>query len=338
MTRRVLVGAVVTVAVVATGAVGLFDASARSASLRTPSPVATQRSTAASASGTPLDPTYFASGSCLAYPPTSGDRHATVFLDAGHGGIDPGAVGTDLAGRTIEESQLTLPVELDAMALLRAQGFRVVVSRTTDSTVLRLAPVDRSGPYLSAQGVHDEVAARDVCANDARAQALVGIYYDSGASPSNAGSIAAYDAARPFAAANQRLATLVQSGVLAAMNAHGWGIPDDGVSPDAQLGSLSGSPSDGGVTALAASYGHLLLLGPPMAGFFSTPSTMPGTVDEPLYVTDPFEGSIAESAAGQAAVAEGIATAVEQFLAPAPPAAPAHPSLRPLLPGAGAGH
>lgn len=332
------IGAVVTVAIVATGAVGLFDASARSASLRTPSPVTTRRSTSANASGTPLDPTYFAPGSCLAYPPTSGDRHTTVFLDAGHGGIDPGAVGTDLAGRTIEESQLTLPVELDAMALLRAHGFRVVVSRTTDSTVLRLAPVDRSGPYLSAQGVHDEVVARDVCANDAGAGALVGIYYDSGASPSNAGSIAAYDTARPFAAANQRLATYVQSDVLAAMNAQGWGIPDDGVSPDSGLGSLSGDPSQGGVSALAAHYGHLLLLGPPSAGFLATPSTMPGTIVEPLYVTDPFEGSIAEGAAGQAAIAGGIAAAVEQFLAPVPSAAPAHPSLRPLLPGPGAGH
>ena len=78
-------------------------------------------------------------------PPTSGDRHQTVFLDAGHGGIDPGGVGTTESGRTIDEATETLPVELEAMHLLRAEGFRVVVSRTTDATVLRLGPSDVSG-------------------------------------------------------------------------------------------------------------------------------------------------------------------------------------------------
>ena len=98
------------------------------------------------------------------------------------------------------------------------------------------------------------------------------------------------------------------------MNAHGWGIPNDGVQPDTELGSFDGEPGSGGVAEAAASYDHLLLLGPAMAGYFSTPSQMPGAVIEPLYVTDPFEGSIANSAAGQQAIAAGIAAAVEQYL------------------------
>ena len=76
----------------------------------------------ATASGQPLDTATFADGSCVAYPPTSGDHHETVFLDAGHGGIDPGGVGTTEAGKSIYEADETLPVELDAMALLRAAG------------------------------------------------------------------------------------------------------------------------------------------------------------------------------------------------------------------------
>lgn len=100
----------------------------------------------------------------------------------------------------------------------------------------------------------------------------------------------------------------VQSAVLAAMNAQGWQIPDDGVQPDQGLGS-SLTPAD-------HAYGHLLLLGPAKRGYFSTPSTMPGALVEPLFITDPFEGSIAASNRGQQVIAAGLASAVEQYFAP----------------------
>ena len=44
---------------------------------------------------------------------------------------------------------------------------------------------------------------------------------------------------------------------------------------------------------------------------------MPGAVIEPLHLTDPFEASIAADPADQSVLAQGLATAVEQFLAPA---------------------
>ena len=267
-----------------------------------------------SSGGSQLDPSAFARGSCEAFAPTAGNRNLTVFLDAGHGGVDPGAVGVTQSGSAVEEADATLPVELDAMALLRAAGFRVVVSRTTDSTVLRLAPADEVDGTLSLRGAHDDVAARDECANLAGASALIGIYFDANGSAQEGGSLTAYDASRPFAAANLRLATLLQRDVLAAMNARGWRIPDDGVVSDTGLGSSVGNPATGGLAAQAAAYGHLLLIGPAMAGYFSTPSQMPGAVIEPLYITDPFEGSLAASPAGQRVIAAGIARAVEQFL------------------------
>jgi N-acetylmuramoyl-L-alanine amidase len=252
----------------------------------------------------------------VALPPTHGNRHETVFLDAGHGGRDPGAIGTTESGSTLYEASATLPVELDAAALLRAQGFRVVVSRTTDSSVVKLTPADVDGQELSVLGSHDDVAARDVCANLAHAKVLVGIYFDSGGSADNAGSITAYDAVRPFAAANQRLADLLQSDEVAALNQQGWQIPNGGVTTDASVGSYVAG--GGALSEQAVAYGHLLLLGPAMAGYFSTPSTMPGAVIEPLFITDPFEATIAASAHGQAVIAQGIATAIEQYLAPPP--------------------
>ena len=250
------------------------------------------------ADGVALDPAAFSPGACVAFAPTSGDRHTTVFLDAGHGGLDPGAVGSTSSGVAVDEGTVTLPVELDAMQRLRGAGYRVVVSRTTDSNVVRLTPADLSGGELSLQGAHDDVAARDVCANLSGASALIGIYFDSGASPSDGGSVTTYDADRPFSAANLRLATLVQK--------------------DSVEGSLVPTSSSSPIAVAAAHYGHVLLLGPADPGFFTTPSSMPGALIEPLFVTDPFEGTLAAGPAAQQVIAGGIARAVEQYLGSGP--------------------
>jgi N-acetylmuramoyl-L-alanine amidase len=297
--------------------VALLGAGAVAAGPRVEHALSAAPHSAAAAAATPLDTPAFAPGACVAYTPTKGDTHKTVFLDAGHGGIDPGGVGTTSTGQTVEESQVNLAIELEAMALLRAHGYRVVVSRTGDSTVTRLSAVDTDGSLLSLEGSHNDVVARVACANLARADALVGIYMDAAASSSQAGSVSLYDAARPFATQSQELAQSLQTEVLSALDAQGWQIPDDGVQPDSGFGSSVGSPSGGGLAAEAAAYDHLLLLGPAMGGYLAFPSAMPGAVIEPLFLTDPFEGSIAASAAGQHVIAGAIATAVERYLAPA---------------------
>ncbi len=285
-----------------TGANGAVPAESHSASVGAGAGGLSQSAAAA------IDPAYFSPGACVAFPPTAGNRHLTVFLDAGHGGPDPGAVGITRIGQVIYEADQTLPVTLDTTAILQRAGFRVVVSRTGPTSVLRLGPGDMSGQVLTVVGSHDDVAARDVCANMAHADVLVGVYFNSGASAANAGCITAYDAARPFAADNRRLAGLVQSAVLAAMNAQGWQIPNGGVQPDQGLGS-SLSPAD-------LAYGHLLLLGPAEKGYFSTPSAMPGALVEPLFITDPFEGSIASSNHGHQVIAAGLARALEEYFTP----------------------
>jgi N-acetylmuramoyl-L-alanine amidase len=274
-------------------------------------------------SGVSVDPAYFSPGACRLFAPLHGNRGLTVFLDAGHGGPDSGAAGVTSSGRTIVEARETLPVVMDATMLLRSDGFTVVVSRTDDGPVARLGPGDTSGRVLTADGVRDDVAARDVCADRTHASALVGVYDNSGAG--GAGCITAYDPARSFAAANRRLARLVQSDVLGAMNSRGWDIPDAGVASDTELGSA--------VTATDAAYGHLILLGPAQRGYFTTPSLMPGALIEPLFITDPFEASIAASSRGQHVIATGLAHAIEQYFAPLTLSPAGHRSQR--MPGLG---
>src|SRR5580698_2676384 len=259
--------------------------------------------------GHAVDPAIFEPGSCESFKATAGDRHKTVFLDAGHGGLDPGGVGETESGATIYEEDETLPVELDTARLLEGKGFTVVVSRTDNQLVGKPQSGDVSDGILTVQGDHDDVATRDVCANDAKANLLLGIYFDAGGSPDNAGCVTGYDTARPFAAQNLQLATLVQNDVLNAMNAQGWSIPSLGVTNDTELGGPA-------LSTAAANYSHLLLLGPGVPGWFTTPSEMPGALIEPLFITDPFEGSIADSSTGQQVIAGGLAQAVEQYFAP----------------------
>jgi hypothetical protein len=119
------------------------------------------------------------------------------------------------------------------MAILRSRGYRVVVSRTQDTSVAKLTPGDVSGGLLTAQGVV----------------------------------------------------------------------------------TVLGSALD----SAALAYGHLILLGPAKPGYFSTPSQMPGALIEPLFVTDPFEGSIAASTHGQQLIATALAEAITQYFTQLPP-------------------
>lgn len=256
--------------------------------------------------GVPVDRSRFEPHACVAFASTKGNVHHTVFIDAGHGSIDPGGGGVTETGETIYEAPSDLAIELATMRLLRAKGFQVVVSRTTATEVSRLSPTDLTGTVLSVQGARADIAARDECADLAGATLLVGIYLDAETTPQDAGCLTAYDATRPFAAENERIASLLQADVMAHLNANGWQIPDDGAQPDTTLG---GQP----LTTTAAAYHHLLLLGPKVTGWFTTPSQMPGALIEPLFISDPFEGSIAVSSAGRTAIARGMAEAIEQY-------------------------
>jgi len=264
----------------------------------------------APAGGRALDPARFAPGSCIAFGPTAAlPVTRTVFIDAGHGGPDPGGVGVTLAGHQVAEATENLAVALAALPLLRAAGYRVVLDRTTANPVARPAAGDISGGIYTAQGDHRDLIARAVCANLARANILLGLYLNASDSASLAGGLTLYDAGRPFWPASKRLAELVQRDVLARLRERGWDVPDDGVHDDSGYGSF--------VTSADQAYGHLLILGPPKAGYLSTPSEMPGALTEPLFITNPAEASIADSDAGRQTIAGGLLTAVRQYFAAA---------------------
>jgi N-acetylmuramoyl-L-alanine amidase len=77
-----------------------------------------------------------------ALPPIEGPDDPTrplVVIDAGHGGRDPGAIGTDPDGRRVSEKDITLAIALALRdELLKAGGVRVALTRA-DDRILPLA-------------------------------------------------------------------------------------------------------------------------------------------------------------------------------------------------------
>src|SRR2546423_1807527 len=143
------------------------------------------------------------SGACLSFPPTGGGLKQTVFVDPGHGGMDPGVV-TVLGGRQLLEKDLTLAIANRLLPLLRADGYRVVMSRTADTSVTRLSASDSIAGAMTASAVHRDLVARAACANAAGASVLVSIHFDAYVDLSVGGAETVFGPARPLPPQNTR--------------------------------------------------------------------------------------------------------------------------------------
>jgi len=241
-----------------------------------------------------------APSACMTFTPSGGHYGKTVFIDPGHGGLDPGVVGST-AGRQVLEKSVALSVGTRLAGLLRADGYRVVLSRTADSSVMKLRADDSVSGAMTASVVHRDLVARTACANASSASVLVSIHFDAFDDPSVGGAETFYDAARPFTGANQRLAGDLQAALVAEL-----GVADRGVWTDDQLGAPA-------LTTTGGLYNHLIELGPAAAGWVDDPSQMPGALVEPLFITNPAEARLAGDSAGQQRIASALKTGLEKF-------------------------
>jgi N-acetylmuramoyl-L-alanine amidase len=239
------------------------------------------------------------SGACVSYP--SGSRSAsTIFIDPGHGGLDPGVVGSS-GGHPVLEKDVTLAVATKLAALLHSDGFRVVMARTEDASVTKLAPADSTMGALTSSAEHRDLVTRAACANAADASVLVSIHFNGFDDPTVGGSETFYDSARAFAADSKRLAQDLQAAVVA-----GLGASDRGVWTDDQLAAPT-------LTAAGSRYDHLIELGPAATGWVDDPSRMPGALVEPLFLTNPQEAKLAADAAGQERIAAALEVGLQKY-------------------------
>lgn len=240
------------------------------------------------------------SGACMAFSPSGAGNGKTVFIDPGHGGPDPGVVGTS-DGKPVLEKDVTLAVAIRLATQLRADGFRVVMARTEDTSEIKLSPSDSFQGSLTGNAVHRDLVARASCANAGASSVMVSIHFDGFADPSVGGTETFYDSVRPFSASNKRLATDLQAALVNSL-----GTSDRGVWPDDQVNAPT-------LTTSGSQYGHLIELGPPMAGWVDDPSRMPGALVEPLFITHPQEARIAVDPAGQQRIAAAIEAGLQKY-------------------------
>lgn len=240
-------------------------------------------------------------------PPASPVSGVEVFIDPGHGGIDEGTFGTTTDGRQVAEKTVALAIALKTAALLQADGYRVVLSRSDDSLPgLQPGDLTPDGLALTPQGVLNDLQRRIDRANASGARLLLSIHLNSFDDPSVGGAETYYDSDRPFAAQNRRLADLVQTNVIDALRSAGYITPDRGVWSDSDLQTES-------LGVLPSSYNHLVLLGPALPGYVR-PSEMPGVLSEPLFLSDPSEATAAADPSVQSLLARAYAGAIEAFL------------------------
>lgn len=240
------------------------------------------------------------SGACMSFSPSDGRPGKTVFVDPGHGGLDPGVVGS-VGGRQVLEKDVALGVGTRLANLLRTDGYRVVMSRTADSSVTKLSSNDSVTGAMTASAVHRDLVTRTACANATAASVLVSIHFNAFDDPTVGGTETFYDSARPFAPDNKRLATDLQAALVTEL-----GAADRGVWSDAQLAAPT-------LTASGSLYGHLIELGPAAAGWVDNPSQMPGALVEPLFLSNTAEARLASDPAGQQRMAMALRTGLEKY-------------------------
>jgi N-acetylmuramoyl-L-alanine amidase len=279
-------------------AVAVDRACSGSTSVATPHVVS-----AATARPAASPPPAYAAGACQAQAPTGRSRNLTVFLDPGHGGPDPGVVGAQ--GTGAKESAAALTVATDLAKQLRGDGYRVVLSRTRDTSVQRFTADELTNGSLDDDQVRQDLVARVRCANGSHAAALLSIHFNGYADQTVGGSQTIYDDARPFSDRSQQLATSLQQALVQHLN-----LDDRGVISDDQIDAPT-------LSDRADSYNHLLLLGPAEPGWLDQGTTMPGALVEPLFLTRPAEASVATSSAGQRKIAQALAAGMEHYLATA---------------------
>ncbi len=201
----------------------------------------------------------------------------TIAIDPGHGGSEVGAAQTLPNGTIIREKEVNLKIALKLREFLQANGYRVVLTRETDSGASSL-PAESLAGYSRTRA---DLQARVDIANNAQADLFISIHNNGSADPQQSGTEVWYCKDRPFADANFVLAQLVLESLVSEIGATGYEVQNGGMKEDASFRIWQGR-----------SY-HLFILGPPRTTTtLSRATQMPGILVETLFISNPTEAAL----------------------------------------------
>ena len=135
----------------------------------------------------------------------AGGGGRTICIDAGHGGSDPGALNR---GVGINEKTVTLDISLRLAKYLKAQGWNVIMTRSSDRDV-----------SWAGSSAKQELGARANMANQHGADLFVSVHANASVNPDINGSSIHW-----YKSTDYRLAQLIESGVMGATGRKNRGL------------------------------------------------------------------------------------------------------------------
>lgn len=227
------------------------------------------------------------------------DGRNLVCLDPGHGGSDRGKIREREDGTLLQEKDLVLRHALALGPRLRARGIEVVYTRTTDTEANpNNLDVNQDGKTAPPGGEAtsdeaDDLQARINVCNDANADLLVSIHYNSSENEFLQGYEVWYNDERPFSDRSEAFATSIHQLLGPSIAEAGYPIADHGLGKD-----------------------DYFVLGPGKPG--RTPSRMPGAIIEGLYLSNAEDAAFVETEAATDAIVNAYEDAIVDYFATYP--------------------
>lgn len=253
-------------------------------------------------------------------PAASGESRGTVCLDAGHGGWDRGFRRLSTSGAPeLDEAAINLGMAWMLKDRLEAEGFRVVMTRTSGASVNpTYADVNGDGntarigsnglftPATKQYAERDEFQARINICNEAEADILVSLHMNGFGDAAVRGFEVLYTRERPFGQLSFDLATFVYRQLNAKYAEAGFQAEGRGVKPDTDLQNQRHE---------YGSERHLIMTGPGNEGPLDriVPSAMPGVVIEPLFISNDADAAFLAQTANQEIMVDAYADAILQY-------------------------
>jgi N-acetylmuramoyl-L-alanine amidase len=254
--------------------------------------------------------------------PATFARAPMVCLDPGHGGEDRGFsrfFENDIPG--MEEAMLTLEQAWDLEARLQQRGYKVVMTRETDTAVNadgrdvngdgRTAAHD--APRSNRNKNLDELQARINICNAANADLLVSMHVNGYSTSGPHGFETWFTRERQFGDRNAVFATLAYAHLKEQLAKIGYVLPAED-----ERGVLPDTTAD--VQMEHSLFRHFIMTGPEVPGVV-TASKMPGAIVEALFVSNDGDAAVLSVPEGRNAIVTAYENAIVEYFERYPPEA-----------------